>query len=338
MKYIKLINILALALLMFSCSDDDNGNKADVKIGFAAAEQDFSYSDFLYIPIKAQGDVDGDITIQVDVKEYTGNFAVKENVDYIITSKKLVLKKGMSEVNVEVRIINKPDEARFALAINHVGHADLEEGTKETLISIAKTDFDRLTGVYDFAGTSIGKTGNSPISFPLTVGTEKANKEFNVAGWNGEDDAFIMEYDADNEQVIIPSINLMGAYNFGSIGINYIALCTYSKISKQITGNPVTGTWDELFSEITLDNTYGLVVALFTYPDGNLTNYIYGPRIEDFTMVRAAETAPETANAQTASFKLDELQLREAPEMFRELKEKGFKLNVSKQIQCLNSK
>lgn len=329
MKYMKLISILALALLMFSCSDDDKGNKADVKIGFAAAEQDFSYSDFLYIPIKAEGVVDGDINIQVDVKEYTGNFAVKENEDYIITSKKLVLKKGMSEVKLEVRIINKPDEARFALVINHVGHADLNEGTKETLISIAKTDFDRLTGVYDFTGTSVKQ--QATLSFPLTVGVETPNEEFNVAGWNGETDAFIMEYDADNEMVIIPSINVMGAYNFGdAVGINYIALCTYSKISGQITGDPLVGTWDELFSEITLDNTYGLVVALFTYPDGELTNYIYGPRMEDFTMIRPAEA--ESGNVQAASFKVDENLIRKAPEMFESLKKEGFKLQVSKKI------
>lgn len=336
MKYIKLLSIWALALSLFACSDDDNGNKADVKIGFAAAEQDYGYNDFLYIPIKAQGEVDGDINIQIDVKEYTGNFAVKENVDYIITSKKLVLKKGMSEVNVEIRVINKPDEARFALSINHVSHADVNENTKETLISIAKTDFDRLTGVYNFAGTKIEKTGKSPISFPLTVGVEKANEEFNVAGWNGEDDAFIMEYDAANEQVSIPSLNVMGAYNF-DIGPHFIALCTYSKISGQITGDPVVGSWDEFFSEITLDNTYGLVVALFTYPDGNPTNYIYGPKIEDFTMIRATEEA-ETGNVQTAGFKVNEKLIHEAPEMFRGLKEKGFKLNVSKQIECYNSK
>lgn len=334
MKYIKLLSIWALALLLFACSDDDNGNKADVKIGFAAAEQDYGYNDFLYIPIKAEGIVDGDINIEVDVKEYNGNFAVEEDVDYIITSKKLVLKKGMSEVNLEVKIVNKPDEARFVLSINHVSHAEINENTKETLISIAKTDFDRLTGVYDFAGTALTKTGIFPISFPLSVGIEKANEEFNVAGWNGEDDPFIMEYDADQKQVSIPSINVMGAYNF-EVGPHYIALCTYNKISRQITGEPVVGTWDELFSEITLDNTYGLVVALFTYPAGELTSYTYGPRIEDFTMIRAVENETEAAtnNVQTASFKLNEKLIRETPEMFQDLKKKGFKLNVSKRIQ-----
>lgn len=332
MKYMKRISILALALLMFSCSDDDKGNKGDVKIGFAAVEQAFSYSDFLYIPIKAEGVVDGDINIQVDVKEYTGNFAVKENVDYIITSKKLVLKKGMSEVNLEVRIINKPDEARFALAIQHVGHAELKESTKETLISIAKTDFDRLTGVYNFAGTSV--KDNTPLSFPLTVGVETSNEEFNVAGWNGEDDAFIMEYDADNEIVSIPSANVMGAYNFSGIGAHYIALCTFSKVSGQITFEPVKGTWDELFSEITLDNTYGLVIALFTYPDGQLTNYIYGPKMIDFTMIRDNSSAEQSVNAQVAGLKFDEKLIRECPEMFNDLKNSGFKLQVSKKIEC----
>lgn len=330
MKYMKLISVLALALLMFSCSDDDKGNKADVKIGFAAAEQEFTYSDFLYIPIKAEGDVDGDVNIQIDVKEYTGNFAVKEDVDYIITSKKLVLKKGMPEVNVEIRIINKPDEARFVLAISHVGHAELNESTKETHISIAKTDFDRLTGVYNFSGTQIDKAGNSPLSFPLTVGVEKANEEFNVAGWNGEDDAFIMEYDAKKAQVSIPSMNSMAAYNFTGIGPHIIALCTYSKISGQITGNPVVGTWNETFTKITLDNTYGLVIALFTYPDGQLTNYIYGPKMEDFTMIRPTQT--EGGSAQTASFKLNESLIQEAPEMFQNLKKNGFKLRFSEKL------
>lgn len=332
MKYIKLLSIWALALLLFACSDDDNGNKADVKVGFAAAEQDYNYNDFLYIPIKAEGIVDGDINIEVDVKEYNGNFAVKEDVDYIITSKKLVLKKGMSEVNLEVKIVNKPDEARFVLSINHVSHAEVNENTKESLISIAKTDFDRLTGVYDFAGTAIDdEEGIYPISFPLTVSVLTAGKEFEVAGW--DDESFIMEYDADHKQVSIPSINVMAAYNFTGLGPHYIALCTYNKMSGQITGEPVVGTWDELFSEIILDNTYGLVVALFTYPDGELTRYVYGPYIEDFTMIRTEEVETEdaaTGTVQTASFKLNEKLIREVPEMFQELKKKGFKLKVSK--------
>lgn len=330
MKYMKLISILALALLMFSCSDDDKGNKADVKIGFAAAEQKFNYSDFLYIPIKAEGIVDGDINIQVDVKEYKGEYAVKEDVDYIITSKKLVLRKGMSEVNLEIRIINKPDEARFALTISHVGHADMNEGTKETLISIAKTDFDRLVGEYTFTG--IDAEEGSPISFPLTVAVESANKEYNVTGWYGEESPFIMEYDADHKQVSIPSINVMAAYNFTGLGPHYIALCTYSKSTGQITSDPVQGTWNESFSEIILDNTYGLVVALFTYPDGELTRYTYTPYIEDFTMIRTNQS--EEANAQVTDFKINKKLVRETPEMFRELKERGFKLQVSKKIEC----
>lgn len=331
MKYIKLISILTLATLMFSCSDDDKGNSADVKVGFAAAEQDFSYSDFIYIPVKVEGVQNGDINIQIAVKEYTGNFAVTEDVDYMITSKNLVIKKGMTEVEIEVKIINKPDEARFTLELTHANHANFNEATQTTLISIAKTDFDRLTGVYDFAGTD-PKTG-AGISFPLAVSTAKANEEFNVSGWNSEDDAFSMEFDEATQQVIIPSINVMAAYNFNGIGAHYIALCTYDKVSKQITADPLIGTWNETFTEITLDQSYGLVVALFTYPDGNPTNYIYGPRVEDFTMIRPANT--QGASINLSNLKIDSGLIQEVPEMFQSLKAQMKKINVSDKVKLI---
>lgn len=259
MKYVKIFLVASLALFgLASCGPKEVGTVGDASVAFCSDNIEGGFAaDFLMVPVKlsATEDVTADVTLTVKAKEYTGAFAGVVDKDFMLTTENMVFKPGVDSINVEVMILNKEvDELRFVLEI---AETNATKGTvTEVLVSLAKTDLDRLCGNW---------VTNSPLytvaaadgafslldSTPTTIKMAWDGEYLNIMNlWSGEtiyayyDEGFfyMLPYEAlylyDNAGNVIYQ---MWCKPTGQAGANRVV--PYDDF--------VIGTWDETFSHIT---------------------------------------------------------------------------------------
>lgn len=158
MKSTKILLAAFASLLLVASCEKTNGPTGTAAVGFKSAEIETGLgAEYIYIPLSVAGDATAyPCTVNIEVKEYSGSFAAKEDVDYIITSKDIVVASAESKPSIEIRILNPEDadELRFALDIK--GASVSSEMVASTLIRCAKSELDRVCGTYSVVGTSDG--------------------------------------------------------------------------------------------------------------------------------------------------------------------------------------
>ena len=260
MKYVKIFLVASLALFgLASCGGDDAGVVGDATVEFYSDNLEGGFaSDFLMVPIKLTDDEarTADVTLTVKAKEYTGAFAGEVDKDFMLTTENMVFKPGVDSINLEVMVLNKDvDELRFMLEI---AESNATTGqVKEILVSLAKTDLDRLCGEW---------VTNSPLwTVAAADGAwsklEETPSKIKIA-WDGEylnilnlwssspiyayyDEGFFYMYPAEP----------LTFYDSSAMQIVYQMWCLPTGKGGADRVVPyddfVIGTWDETFSNIT---------------------------------------------------------------------------------------
>lgn len=280
MKSTKILLAAFASLLLVASCEKTNGPTGTAAVGFKSAEIETGLgSEYIYIPLSVAGDATAyPCTVNIEVKEYSGSFAAKEDVDYIITSKDIVVASAESKPSIEIRILNPEDadELRFALDIK--GASITSEMVASTLIRCAKSDMDRVCGTYSVVGTSDG----AAYSEKWKISND--NGAILISGIYGETDGLVGTYEDGVVSFELGGENVIGAYNFTGLGVAYVAPAFGYEGSDgkfKVASGTLVGKVSEDFKSIVwqIEEPYGLILAVYSYDDARKLLGVYKPAL-----------------------------------------------------------
>ena len=288
MKSTKILLAAFASLFLVASCEKTNGPTGTAAVGFKSAEIETGLgSEYIYIPLSVAGDATAyPCTVNIEVKEYSGSFAAKEDVDYIITSKDIVVASAESKPSIEIRILNPEDadELRFALDIK--GASVSSEMVASTLIRCAKSELDRVCGTYSVVGTSDG----AAYSEKWKISND--NGAILISGIYGEKDGLVGTYKDGVVSFELGGENPIVAYNFDGIGEAYVAPAFgYVADGKfRVASGTLVGKVSEDFKSIVwqIKEPYGLILAVYSYDDARTLLGVYKPvlYIKDNTITK----------------------------------------------------
>ena len=288
MKSTKILLAAFASLLLVASCEKTNSPTGTAAVGFKSAEIETGLgAEYIYIPLSVAGDATAyPCTVNIEVKEYSGSFAAKEDVDYIITSKDIVVASAESKPSIEIRILNPEDadELRFALDIK--GASVSSEMVASTLIRCAKSELDRVCGTYSVVGTSDG----AAYSEKWKISND--NGAILISGIYGEKDGLVGTYKDGVVSFELGGENPIVAYNFDGIGEAYVAPAFgYVADGKfRVASGTLVGKVSEDFKSIVwqIKEPYGLILAVYSYDDARTLLGVYKPvlYIKDNTITK----------------------------------------------------
>lgn len=288
MKSTKILLAAFASLFLVASCEKTNGPTGTAAVGFKSAEIETGLgAEYIYIPLSVAGDATAyPCTVNIEVKEYSGSFAAKEDVDYIITSKDIVVASAESKPSIEIRILNPEDadELRFALDIK--GASVSSEMVASTLIRCAKSELDRVCGTYSVVGTSDG----AAYSEKWKISND--NGAILISGIYGEKDGLVGTYKDGVVSFELGGENPIVAYNFDGIGEAYVAPAFgYVADGKfRVASGTLVGKVSEDFKSIVwqIKEPYGLILAVYSYDDARTLLAVYKPvlYIKDNTITK----------------------------------------------------
>lgn len=146
--------MLAVATLFVACSDDDEswGNPANATVEMGTPELSIKENKgIVNIPVKVTGEKHGRIQVTVNVTP-KGENGAQEDVNYLITSKTIVIAADDNEGNIEFMTVDDEDineNREFEVSIASVKGATIAENATPTLVVLRDNDaefYDKLTG------------------------------------------------------------------------------------------------------------------------------------------------------------------------------------------------
>ena len=279
MKSTKILLAAFASLLLVASCEKTNGPTGTAAVGFKSAEIETGLgTEYIYIPLSVAGDATAyPCTVNIEVKEYSGSFAAKEDVDYIITSKDIVVASAESKPSIEIRILNPEDadELRFALDIK--GASVSSEMVASTLIRCAKSDQDRVCGTYSVVGTSDGAAYSEKWKI------SNVNGAIAIFGIYGETDGLVGTYKDGVVSFELGGGNPIGAYKFEGIGEAYVAPA-FGYVAGdrfKVASGTLVGKVSEDFKSIVwqIEEPYGLILAVYSYDDARKLLGVYKPAL-----------------------------------------------------------
>lgn len=279
MKSTKILLAAFASLLLVASCEKTNGPIGTAAVGFKSAEIETGLgAEYIYIPLSVAGDATAyPCTVNIEVKEYSGSFAAKEDVDYIITSKDIVVASAESKPSIEIRILNPEDadELRFALDIK--GASVSSEMVASTLIRCAKSDQDRVCGTYSVVGTSDGAAYSEKWKI------SNVNGAIAIFGIYGETDGLVGTYKDGVVSFELGGGNPIGAYKFEGIGEAYVAPA-FGYVAGdrfKVASGTLVGKVSKDFKSIVwqIEEPYGLILAVYSYDDARKLLGVYKPAL-----------------------------------------------------------
>ncbi len=271
--------VASLSVLAVSCTKDVTPT-GDATVGFKSAEFETGLgSQYFNIPIVTSGETTVyPIKVQIEVVEYTGDFAAKEDVDYIITSKEIYVASAESTPSVEVKVVNpnNADALIFKLKIASQENAQsISQG--EVLVKCEKSDLDRVCGTYTVTGMySDGSAANE--SWVVSNDGTKIQ----LVGMFNETQGYIEGTMKDGVITfpLGPGTNQMiGAYNFTGIGPAYVgpglgSVDASGNVSTVKEPHELKMTVSEDFKSMTLQLEAAQVLILGVYSYDDVQSYL----------------------------------------------------------------
>lgn len=314
MKYVKIFLVASLALFgLASCGGDDAGVVGDATVEFYSDNLEGGFaSDYLMVPIKLTDDEarTADVTLTVKAKEYTGAFAGVVDKDFMLTTENMVFKPGVDSINLEVMVLNKEvDELRFMLEISESNATTGQ--VKEMLVSLAKTDLDRICTTWEWNWTKTWKytTGEEIPQDNTYVAAWAANntckvtwdpeyEELNLSNFEdwGSNYPLFADYDAKNNAIALAPMYLVvyasSAYDavYAQFAATYTAEGQLMQVKEGLVGTP-----DETYSQIIFNEpTTHYSISKFSYPAGQLIG-IYTYAYEGLSLTKPGVAAAPAA-------------------------------------------
>lgn len=185
-KIFSIITCLTAALcLLGSCSDEEKINTGNAQVSFAQTELSVKESKgIFYVPINVSGEQNGTIKLSISVSSNDAN--CKEDVNYIITSKDIIVPENKTLVNVEIkaiddRVINA--DRHFTLHIDNANGASISgnSSVNVTLLDNDDIPYERMAGTWVVSAINIlSESGKDPISWEtkLTIVDDESDPSY----------------------------------------------------------------------------------------------------------------------------------------------------------------
>lgn len=221
MKNLKLYALFLCTAFVAACSSDDEEtyNTGAATVDFQETTLTVKESAGLCtVPVVVKGEHNGNIRVTIELEDKTA----KEDENYIITTKTLVIPAGQETANFEFRTVDDyliNEDRLFNMVIADVRGAAV--GTNSRLAVTVKDNdsnlYETIAGTWIFTGTASAlKVSNVKVSFSVKVATaEEGTEAFgnylvctNEAGFDPDNDVswqfswrLKYEYDPDTQKV-----------------------------------------------------------------------------------------------------------------------------------------
>lgn len=288
--------LMAAVTLLGACSsDDDSWNSAsDVTVGMQKSEIKTKESANtpgttpLKVPIELKGKSNGKVKVTVAVKE-VGDNPAKEDENYYITSKTIVISDSIGYVEVETVDDDEVNNDRtFEITLVDAQGAKIDENTASTTIVLRDNDsefYEKLQGSWKMTCTDT--YDNSALSWAVNItgATDEDDADYNkylyisgMMGYKWTTAVLVYNYDKSTNKGSV-SFDELGSYNFAQ-GVNFgdpigaANVSLYTITGNQLTTTPIMGYWSDDLKSITFDEGT-LAGAIFSSDTGNFTGYTW---------------------------------------------------------------
>ena len=181
MNYLKIYTLLLCTVLTTACSDDEeqfNSGAATVNLQETVMTVKES-AGLCTVPVVVTGEHTGTIRVTFELIDHTA----KEDENYIVTTKTLLIPAGQETINFEFKTVDDKlvnDDRSFDIEIADVKGASIGEN-KRLAVTIKDNDsslYETLLGTWVFTGTaSTNQVTNAPVGFSVKVNTAEEGTE-----------------------------------------------------------------------------------------------------------------------------------------------------------------
>lgn len=298
MKYIKLFMLLAVTAFFAACSDDDaswNSN-ADVTVEMGKTEVKVKEGAGLFnVPIVVKGETTAPVRVHVSMRE-SGSNPAKKDVNYMVTDTTIVISDGAGKVEIKTVDDDEINENRtFEVYIVSADGAKVGANSSTTVV-LRDNDsefYEKLQGVWKMK--YVDANGAAKEWSVTVTGGDEESEDYNhylyVSGMMGYDWTMaVLKYDYDKatKQGSL-AFDELGSYKFAD-GVDFAlgnapnSVRLFSKDGRNLTTEPIGGTWSADFKTVTFDADKVLCGGIFG-SDGSFTGYTWFSA-KSITMVR----------------------------------------------------
>ncbi len=293
MKLNKFLAFALAAAALTACSDDDKSyNSAEgvtVSLGLTELNvpEDFTGT-MCFVPVKLSGEANGPVTVTVGVTE--GENPAIETAHYHITSKTVIIPKGVTEVSVEFRPTGDTeinDDRQFTMFIESVEGAEVA-GNDRTEIKLLDDDhylpiaYKNIQGTYTFTATN---NKGASVTETWTVAGVGENEEgylknIKISGLNGSSNSVCpaaFRFDATTltaSLVVNYGTFVQRGLSDAELGLLDVMLASVND-GYLVEQGACTLTADVDYTELNFPSDAAWVGALFKSSDGSFTGYVY---------------------------------------------------------------
>lgn len=275
MKCYKLYSLLAGVMLLAACSSEEpalNVNEATVsmKESYVIMKETAGIS---YLPVVVTGERSGNVEVTISLVPAESNGA-KEDVDYVATTKRLVISPDQTSVDIEIHPMDDDEingDRTFDIVLADAQGATIGTANKTT-VTIHDNDgdyYERMAGRWRFTGVDANTGDEVSFSVKVTEGSGEAYGQYYVCTSNNG-------FDIAGDAPWMFSFRMKFDYNEAD-----------NRVEMSIVTGEVVASWSAYtikFQKMTIDGvspdnykgTYDEETKTITFESGNLVGQMYG--------------------------------------------------------------
>lgn len=291
MKINKIFACLLASAMLVACSDDDDSwNSGSATVSMGQEEITLKENAGLFnVPVQVEGTQDGPIQVIVEVAE-TGANPAKEDVNYLVTSKTIIIPADAQSGNIEIKTVDDKeinDTRTFTVSIVNVQGAQPGAVTTTTvgLIDNDAVLYEKLQGDWTMSNSNGDNWHVQILGF--NEGEAGYEQVLYLVGIEGDERAslpLLYDYNEATQQgsLTIPFGELVAeGVNFGApVGVCDVYTGTLVGNNIVLEGS-ITGGWNDTFDEITFEDKE---LDLWLAPTG--TTSLNGYRWDAFSSIK----------------------------------------------------
>lgn len=290
--------LLAVTAFFAACSDDDASwnTNADVTVEMGKTEVKVKEGAGLFnVPIVVKGETTAPVRVHVSMRE-SGSNPAKKDVNYIVTDTTIIISDGAGKVEIKTVDDDEINENRtFEVYIVSADGAKVGANSSTTVV-LRDNDsefYEKLQGVWKMK--YVDANGAAKEWSVTVTGGDEESEDYNhylyVSGMMGYDWTMaVLKYDYDKatKQGSL-AFDELGDYVFAD-GVDFglgnapNSVRLFSKDGRNLTTEPIGGTWSADFKTVTFDADKVLCGGIFG-SDGSFTGYTWFSA-KSITMVR----------------------------------------------------
>lgn len=290
--------LLAVTAFFAACSDDDASwnTNADVTVEMGKTEVKVKEGAGLFnVPIVVKGETTAPVRVHVSMRE-SGSNPAKKDVNYMVTDTTIIVSDGAGKVEVKTVDDDEINENRtFEVYIVSADGAKVGANSSTTVV-LRDNDsefYEKLQGVWKMK--YVDANGAAKEWSVIVTGGDEESEDYNhylyVSGMMGYDWTMaVLKYDYDKatKQGSL-AFDELGSYKFADgvdfgLGNALSYVCLFSQDGRNLTTEPIGGTWSADFKTVTFEADKVLCGGIFG-SNGSFTGYIWFSA-KSITMVR----------------------------------------------------